>query len=215
MNKTSLSVKKAYDEWAEVYDTNENPTRDLNAQMIRRESLSLANKQILEIGCGTGLNTQYLAQNAGQVVGLDISEEMLEVARQRISNKNARFMVGDITKAWDFKNKAFDLIVANLVLEHIEELSHVFREAYRILNPGGTLYLAELHPYKQLNRSQAKYVSRKTGKEKLVKAFIHSISEFVNGALHEGFVLRRMKEHKHKEDDTPRLLVLVFERVND
>lgn len=215
MNKTSLSVKKAYDEWAEIYDTNENPTRDLNAQTIRRESLSLANKRILEIGCGTGLNTQYLAQNAGQVVGLDISEEMLEVARQRISDKNARFMVGDITKAWDFKNRTFDLIVANLVLEHIEELSHVFREAYRVLNPGGTLYVAELHPYKQLDSSQAKYVSRKTGKEILVKAFIHSISEFVNEALHEGFVLRRMKEHKHNEDDTPRLLVLVFEKIND
>jgi ubiquinone/menaquinone biosynthesis C-methylase UbiE len=215
MNKTSLSVKKAYDEWAEIYDTDNNPTRDLNAQTLRKASLSLENKRILEVGCGTGLNTKYLAQNAKQVVGLDISEEMLEVARQRISEKNVRFKIGDITNNWNIKTASFDVIVANLVLEHIENLRHVFNEAYRVLHYGGILYIAELHPYKQLSRSQARYVNPKTGEEIMVDAFLHSVSEYVNEALEEGFVLEKIKEHKHKEDEIPRLLVLIFEKDHE
>lgn len=215
MKKTSLKVKTAYDEWAEIYDTNKNLTRDLNARTIRGESLSLVNKRILEIGCGTGLNTQYLVQKAKEVVGLDLSEEMLKVARRRIGEENVRFVVGDITEPWHFENASFDMIVANLVLEHIEDLSHVFREAGRVLRSEGTLYIAELHPYKQLNQSQAKYVSQETGEEVFVDAFTHSISEYVNEALREGFVLKMIKEHKHKKDDLPRLLVLLFEKAND
>lgn len=212
MSETSSNIKKAYDEWAEIYDSDKNRTRDLNAQTIRGESLSLAHKRILEIGCGTGLNTQYLVHHASEVVGLDISEKMLARARQRVIDEKARFVLGDITKAWDFKNGSFDFIVANLVLEHIEDLSHVFGEAYRLLNPGGEFYIGELHPYKQLRQSQARYTSKKTGEEVLVDAFTHSISEYVNDGLEAGFALRKLGEQRHEEDDIPRLLTLLFEK---
>lgn len=214
MKQTSLNVKAAYDEWAEIYDTNKNLTRDLNARTLRSESLSLANKHILEIGCGTGLNTQYLAKEAKKVTGLDLSEEMLNIARKRIREENVSFVVGDITEPWNFENASFDRVIANLVLEHIEDVSPVFREACRVLKPGGTLYVAELHPYKQLKQSQAKFVSQQTGEEVLVDAFTHSVAEYVNEALREEFILKMIKEHKHKNEDLPRLLVLLFEKTN-
>lgn len=215
MSKTSISVKKAYDEWAKIYDSDKNPTRDLNALTLRESPLVLKDKRILEIGCGTGLNTEYLIQDAQQVVGLDISEEMLKAARQRISDKGVRFKLGDITESWNFKPDSFDVIVANLVLEHIENLRHVYTEAYRVLDNSGILYIAELHPYKQLNRSQARYVDPETGEERRVDAFIHSVTEYVNEALEEGFVLKEIEEHKHEEDNIPRLLVLIFEKDHD
>lgn len=213
MNKKTSTIQNAYDEWAEIYDTNHNPTQDLNATTIRQESLPLSGQRILEIGCGTGMNTQYLAEKGKEVTGIDFSEEMLAVARERVKTENVQFAIRDITKPWNFDNGSFDLVVANLVLEHVEYLPHIFREAVQVLDTGGTFYIAELHPFKQLRQLQAKYVSKKTGKEVLVDAFIHSTSEYVNEAISAGFNLKWMRELKHEEDEIPRLLTLLFEKL--
>ena len=212
MSDISSNVQQAYNEWAEVYDTNTNPTRDLNYKAIRKESFGLQGKRILELGCGTGLNTEYLAQNGGHVTGVDLSERMLAKARQRIEAKNVSFLTADITKPWDFKNASFDFIVANLVLEHIQDLRPIFNEVFRVLRPGGKCYLAELHPFKQLRQSQAKYVSQETGEEVLVDAFTHMISEYINEGLDAGLHLCYLKEYHQKEKDIPRLLTLLMEK---
>lgn len=212
MSDTTTRIQQAYDRWAEIYDTNENPTRDLNYKTIREASLGLEGKKVLEVGCGTGLNTAYLADAAAEVVGIDISEEMLAKARQRIETKNVSFLVTDITQKWNFKDHSFDLIVANLVLEHIEDLQHVMSEIFRVLRANGMGYIAELHPYKQLQQSQAKYEDPETGEEVLVDAFSHSISEYVNTALAEGFDLERIEEYEKEGENIPRLLTLLFKK---
>lgn len=212
MSEAISCIQKAYDEWAEVYDRDENPTRDLNFKAIREESLKLTGKKVLEIGCGTGLNTEYFTQNAAKVVAVDFSEKMLEIARQRVETGKVKFLKADIIKSWDFMDASFDLVIVNLVLEHIEQLSHVFEEAYRVLNSNGELYIAELHPFKQLQNSQAKFTSKRSGEEVLVDAFDHSISEFVNTGIKSGFNLLKVKELKSKGEDIPRLLTLRFRK---
>lgn len=212
MENRSDQIQKAYDEWAETYDENENPTRDLNFKAIREEELELTGKKVLEVGCGTGLNTEYLAQNADKVVAVDFSERMLKKARQRLVNNNVDFVKADITKSWKFADSSFDLVIANLVLEHIKQLSYIFQEAFRVLNPGRELYIAELHPYKQLQNSQAKYIRQETGEEVFVDAFDHSISEFINTAIQIGFNPVGMKEWKTNGEDIPRLLTLRFRK---
>ena len=212
MTDTSSNVQQAYDEWAEIYDSNENPTRDLNYKAIRRESFGLAGKRVLELGCGTGLNTEYLAKHASHVIGVDFSEQMLTKARQRIKAKNVSFLPADITKPWSFKDGSFDFIVASLVLEHIKDVRPIFDEVFRVLRPGGQCYLSELHPYKQLRQSQAKFVSQETGTEVLVDAFTHMISEYVNEGLYAGLTLLRLKEWQKEGEDIPRLLTLLFKK---
>lgn len=214
MSDTSLRVQKAYDEWAETYDTNENSTRDLNYKTIRRESFSFTNQTVLELGCGTGLNTQHIADQADKVVGVDFSGQMLSKARKRNRAENIQFIAADITKPWSFEAGSFDFIVANLVLEHVKDLSHIFKEAFRVLRKDGKLYLAELHPFKQIQNSQAKYISQKTGDEILVDAFIHSTSEYVNEGLNVGFTLVKMREWQKDDENMPRLISLLFEKKN-
>ena len=86
-----MSIEKAYDAWAGQYDTNENKTRDLD-QIATRETLSKYQfKMVLELGCGTGKNTSWLLQNAEQVIGLDFSQEMLNMARAKITDPRAEF----------------------------------------------------------------------------------------------------------------------------
>ena len=212
MDETKKNIRQAYDEWAEIYDSNENPTRDVNYRAIREEKLELSGKKVLEIGCGTGINTVYLAQKAQRVVGVDFSDQMLAKAHQQISQDNITFIQADITNPWSFKDESFDLVVGNLVLEHIQRLGHVFEETYRVLLPGGKYYFAELHPYQQLGQSQAKFVSQQTGEEVLVDAFMHSVSEYINTALSVGFTLNKMHEYHKKGEKIPRLLTLLFEK---
>ena len=212
MPGTSAEVRNAYNVWVHQYDTNENATRDLNAAVLRRQPLELAGKSVLEVGCGTGLNTCWLADHARQVVGADFSEGMLRQARRRLKEQRVDLLRTDVTKPWPFA-QAFDLVVANLVLEHVRQLEPLFREAHRVLLPGGQLYIAELHPYRQLRGAQAKYRDAGTGEEVLVPAFVHQVSEFVNAGLATGLALRRLGEHRGDADTVPRLLTLSFERA--
>jgi len=224
MSEPTAHVRKAYDEWAAAYDFDQNPTRDLNARLLRRQTFALEGKSVLEIGCGTGLNTVWLAERAARVEAIDISEEMLKRARGRVESqgepgvepgaksRNVRFQVSDINRPWPFEGGSLDLIVANLVLEHIEDLGHIFSEGARVLGSGGLFYIGELHPYKQLQGTQARYRDADTDAEKLVPAVQHSISEFVNAGIGAGFALHSLGEWTAEGDEIDRLLTLLFER---
>lgn len=203
-----MSIRQAYDRWAGQYDDNDNRTRDLNMQCLRRASLPLAGARVFEAGCGTGLNTEYLAAQAGQVVAMDFSEAMLERARQRVEQPTVRFGVGDVTQRWPADDSACNLIVITLVLEHVEPLGPVFEQARRVLSDGGLLYIAELHPYRQLAGRQARFTPEGSETEELVPAWKHSVSEYVSEGLRAGFGLQRIAEPGHENDEVPRLLQL-------
>jgi malonyl-CoA O-methyltransferase len=203
------SVRDAYDAWAGQYD-DENATRDLNATVLREHEFLRADDAVLELGCGTGLNTQWLAEQAGSVVATDFSEEMLEQARARLSETSVTLKQMDVTEPWPFEDGRFEGVVATLVLEHVEALDHVFQEASRVLRSGGALYLCELHPYRQLGGTQATFEHEGSGEQVTIDAFTHPVSEFVNEGLGAGFSVRRMGEWHGPDDDGPRLLSIRF-----
>ena len=59
------------------------------------------------------------------------------------------FAVADLTKTWPAASGSADLVVGNLVLEHIADLGFIFAEAARCLQPGDQLFFSELHPFRQ------------------------------------------------------------------
>ncbi|NBB92802.1 MAG: methyltransferase domain-containing protein [Gammaproteobacteria bacterium] len=203
-----MGVKEAYDRWARLYDDNDNRTRDLNRQCLRQAGLPLTGGRVFEAGCGTGLNTEYLAGHADHVVAMDFSEGMLERARRRVESSSVRFESGDITQAWPVEDASCDLVVITLVLEHIDNLGRVLAQARRVLNGNGLLYVAELHPYRQLIGKQARFTPEGSEREELVPTWRHSISEYVSSAMGVGLVLRGMAEPRAEGDEVPRLLQL-------
>ena len=60
-------IAAAYNDWAETYDVVQNQTRDLAAEVLRQVDLNLADRKIVEVGCGTGRNTTWLAERAAQI----------------------------------------------------------------------------------------------------------------------------------------------------
>jgi SAM-dependent methyltransferase len=136
---------------------------------------------------------------------------MLARARRRLGRMNVSFLQADLTNPWRLA-QVFDVIMANLVLEHVKDLTRVFAEAHHVLRPGGLLYMSELHPYKQLQGSQEKYRDTAMDAEVLVPAFRHSLSEYINAGIEAGFTLCRIGEWQNESDAAPRLMTLLFER---
>ncbi|MEO7971638.1 MAG: class I SAM-dependent methyltransferase [bacterium] len=206
-------IAAAYDRWAATYDTDPNRTRELAGEVLRGAELPIAGRDIVEIGCGTGRNTEWLATQAASITALDFSEEMLRRAATRIQDPKARFIQHDVRAKWPLPAAAADVIIAMLVLEHVEQLQPVFAEAVRVLRPTGELFICELHPMRQLMGGQAQFSNTQTGERERVAAFLHNVSDFVNDGLAAGLGVRRLDEWRDPDtpaDSIPRLLSLVF-----
>ena len=140
-----MNVEKAYNPWSVQYDTNENKTRDLDKKSTIETLSRYDFDNVLELGCGTGKNTKWLLQKANKIIGLDFSQEMLHLAKAKITNSKVQFKKNDLTKSWEVENGFADLITSSLTLEHIKNLDHIFKEANRTLKKDGLFFISELH----------------------------------------------------------------------
>lgn len=204
-----MNNQQAYDTWSANYDAVENKTRDLEAEALRA-SVTGENLDILEIGCGTGKNTEFLITKARKLIGADFSPEMLAKAKEKFREKPVKFRQMDLREDWDFPENAFDLIICSLVLEHIENLDFVFAEARKVLRTGGQFYIGELHPFKQYQGSKARFETGSGVFE--LECFVHHASDFFASAQKNNFVLAELKEWFDDKDKTqvPRLLTMIF-----
>ena len=201
----------AYDRWAETYDTDLNRTREMAAGVLRQSDLELAGRDVIEIGCGTGRNTEWLAERAASVLAVDFSDGMLQQAKSRVRSPLVRFQQHDIRYGWPVTDASADLVIAMLVLEHIEHVEPIFAEAARALRPGGELFVCELHSMRQMYGKQARFTNTNTGECERITAFLHDVSDYVNGALRSGFELTHLGEWRDSDarpSDLPRLLSL-------
>jgi ubiquinone/menaquinone biosynthesis C-methylase UbiE len=213
--RAGLDVAGAYDAWAAVYDTDQNKTRDLAAAVLRRGPLKLAGRRVLEIGCGTGANTGWLAERSASVVALDFSAEMLRRAEARVRSETVRFVEHDLRSAWPLADGSVEVVIAMLVLEHVESLLPVLAESARVLASGGEVFLCELHPMRQLAGQQAEFVHPRTREPVRVPAFLHETSDYVNSGLAAGFEVTHLGEWRDPEAPRtapPRLLSVSLRR---
>lgn len=208
-----MDIQNAYNEWSGIYDSNRNFTRDLDAQVTREILADQRFASILELGCGTGKNTVFLAEIGERLHAFDFSEGMIQKAREKVKSGNVRFEVADLTGRWNCDDSAYDLIACNLVLEHIEDLSHIFSEAARTLIPGGKFLINELHPFKQYGGTKARFERGADVVE--VDVFVHHISEFIHAAQNHGLTLVKFNEYWHAEDadKPPRLVSFLFGKM--
>ncbi len=204
-----MNVQQAYNAWSETYDTVENKTRDIEAKALR-QMISGEKFDILEIGCGTGKNTEFLQTKAEKLVGADFSAEMLTQAKAKITAENVEFRQLDLREDWNFLADSFDLIICSLALEHIENIDFVFAEAHRVLRENGRFYIGELHPFKQYGGTKARFETGSGVFE--LECFVHHVSEFFEVAMKNNFEVVELKEWFDDDDKTmiPRLLTMIF-----
>lgn len=208
-----MNTQEAYNNWASQYDTNINKTRDLEGKALRTVLSGISFESCLEIGCGTGKNTVWFAEKAGQITSVDLSEEMLAKAKEKITTDKVQFVQADITTDWRFRNQLYDLVSFSLVLEHIETLEHIFKETAAALKPSGHVYIGELHPFKQYAGSKARFETAEG--VQVVDCFNHHITDFIQAAQKNGLTLVEINEYfdEDNRNEMPRILTLLFEKI--
>jgi len=207
-----MNVREAYNKWAEVYDNNENKTRDLEAVALRKVLTGFQFEDILEIGCGTGKNTGFLINIARYLTAVDFSEEMLSRAKEKIISEQVVFKRADILQPWSFAERQYELVTFSLVLEHVENLDEIFRKVAQVTKPGGLVFVGELHPFKQYLGTKARFETE-NGTE-VLPCFNHHISDFILAAKNAGFQIQDLSEFFDDDDKSglPRILAILFEK---
>lgn len=112
---------------------------DLESDLLRRFVLD---REVLEVGCGTGLILQRIEPLADQAIGLDLSEGMLE----RATRRGLDVVRGDARRL-PFDDEAFDVVCSFKMLAHLPDVEQAVREMVRVTRPGGHLLLEFYNPW--------------------------------------------------------------------
>ncbi len=136
------SIKSAYRRWAPFYDR----TFGVVAAEGRKHAVQIINRsagRVLEVGVGTGLSLPTYKRDL-EIVGIDLSPEMLEKARERVAKDGLKNVVGlHEMDAGDlqFPDASFDTVVAMYVMTVVPEPEKVMRELSRVCRPGGQVLI--------------------------------------------------------------------------
>ena len=94
--------------------------------------------KILDVGCGSGLNSKKLSFYDHKIIGIDISSEAIK----KYKKKNFKGYVADVTKGLPFRKNTFDAILCSEVIEHVVDTNVFLNELNRVLKKNGKLFLS-------------------------------------------------------------------------
>lgn len=172
-----------------------------------------AGKRVLDLGCGYGWHCIYAAaQGASYVLGTDISEKMLAVAREKTQFDTVRYACAAMEDL-DYPVASFDVVVSSLAFHYIEDFGAVAEKIYHWLTPGGQFIFSCEHPvftahgtqdwyygahgeilhfpvdnYYYKGRREATFLG-----EQVVK-YHKTLTTYLDSLLRSGFTLRRIVE---------------------
>lgn len=114
---------------------------------------------VLDLGSGAGIDTILAAKKVGKkgkVIGVDMTEEMVKKAKENAKKQgveNVEFLLGEIENL-PIKDNLVDTIITNCVINLTPDKAKTFAEAYRVLKPGGKIYLSDIVLLQELTQEQ-------------------------------------------------------------
>jgi malonyl-CoA O-methyltransferase len=190
----SAKVKQGYDRWATVYDHDLNPLPALEEPYVRDAIGPPHGLDVLDLGCGTGRHSVWLARAGARVTAVDFSPEMLSRARQKVGRADVRLIEHDLQEPLPLSRHAFDVVVSGLVLEHLTDLAHFFSEIKRVLRPLGRAIVSAMHPAMFLRGSEARFVDPTSGARVAPGSIPHPLGEMIMSLQRAGLALDQIDE---------------------
>lgn len=178
---------------------------------------NVKSKRVLDAGCGAGYESKVLLKNGAEVVGIDLSEHMIELAKKRC--KKGKFFVCDMEKT-GFPDESFDLILAVFSLCYKRNLRETLTEFYRVLKTNGKLFIVEVHPIRKMIKYTGNYFE--SGKhweifpELKRFGYYRKVEDYLNLAIKVGFkleVMREVGQRYGRERNFPSYLILKFGKI--
>jgi len=194
------AIRVGYDRWSEIYDAEANPLIGLEEPVVKDALGDVAGLEVLDLGCGTGRHTLWLANAGASVTAIDFSEGRMEKARAKPGAEKVRFLVHDLHERLPFDDGSFDRVVSGLVLEHLHDMAPFFSEAHRVLKPGGRAVVSGMHPAMFLRDVRARFRDPATGEKVEPGSVEHTIGDVVMAAVRAGFTLAEIDERAPDAD---------------
>lgn len=114
-------------------------------KILQKHLGELSNKNLLDIGCSSGIMTDYYADFFQEVDALDIDQKAIEYALSNTKNKNINFILSPLEELQN--EKRYDVMICSHIYEHVPDSSILFERIYDLLKSGGVCYFAAGNRY--------------------------------------------------------------------
>lgn len=214
MLTVSNNMQKNYDTFASVYDAimDDSLYDKWTAFSLRHLPKSRDQQQLLELACGTGIQSVRFAQSGFEVTGLDLSQEMLEVAKKRAQSakKIITFVQGNMLDLSQVGS--FDVVTCYsdsiCYMQDEIEVGDVFKEVYQVLNDGG-IFMFDVHSIYQMDHLFPGYSYHENAEEfamvwdtykaEAPHSVVHELTFFIQAE--DGHFLRFDEVHEERTYD--------------
>jgi SAM-dependent methyltransferase len=188
----TVDARTGYGEWVATYESTVEDAMDIGLldqlEHVRWDAVAEA----ADLGCGTGRTGVWLGdRGVAAIDGVDLTPEMLEVARRRQVYR--RLIEADVA-ATGLPAESYDLVITSLVDEHLADLHPLYAEAWRIARPGAAYVLVGYHPHFIMASGMPTHYDSASGEPVAIETYIHLFSEQVAAARTAGWSLVELKE---------------------
>ena len=180
---------------------------------------NLQNKSVLDLGCGFGWHCRYAReQQANSVIGVDISEKMLQKAQEMTNDPLISYIKMPIEDI-HFSDSQFDVVISSLAFHYVKSFETICKKVYDCLKPGGAFVFSVEHPIFTSRNEQDWFYDDNGNRlhwpvdhyqseglretmfltENVIK-YHRTFSTYINGLINAGFRIRAVKEPVPSEE---------------
>ena len=137
------------DQWKNWVGKNGDKNRIFNSDPVLWQFVGdVQGKKVLDAGCGTGYLSLQFSQKGATVVGVDLSDKMIDLANAEAkeSNQAVKFAVDSCSELLTVEDQSIDVVVSNYVLMDVPDFRGAVKAFYRVLKPNGKAVLVFSHP---------------------------------------------------------------------
>jgi ubiquinone/menaquinone biosynthesis C-methylase UbiE len=199
--KTNKDIRTQYDGYAEDFSINQQKQNQTSRTfMYQFVGTDLSSKKVLDLACGDGIDAEHYRNIGADVIGIDASKELIEIAKSKYPNNF--FDVG-FAENLPYPDNSFDAIYSKYAIMTSADMQPIFDEVYRTLKTGGEFIYLVTHPFRQFIERQdlsADYFKQTSVKSHILDNTVtvieptHTMNEYFNSDFFSKFELLDFEE---------------------
>jgi len=200
LSKSELPPEKAYEIWSANYDNQPgNLMLDLDERIFSDliENIDLREKDVADIGCGTGRHWQKIySKKPSNLIGFDVSGSMLALLKSKFPFALTQKTTDNLLTT--IPDSSIDMVISTLTIAHIKNIEEAIESWSRVLKNDGELIVTDFHPTLLANGGKRSFSHG--GKNLSVKNYIHTIGKIKKTFYDAGCMLIREEEKTVNKD---------------